>query len=221
MGLLRVFRALLVLPCWVSLGSAAPLLAGTVIYDNTANPTRITAFTQLLIGDEVIAAGTGRTVIKLEVGAYAQHHAITSDFEAWLYANDGRGGAPGTMLWQSERLDNYQLTGEYDLVEFQVPDIVVPDRFTWFIRTSDHGVGVGPIVYTSPAIGSSPEYCWFGSLNNWGHLGPYYGTPMDLMARITVQSIPEPGTATLASLVLIMLGVVRRLSRSRHSRHRR
>jgi hypothetical protein len=223
MNMRRAFLA------WLALLSPVQLSADTVIYDNTTYSTQISVSTGMLVGDEVVAAGTARRVTRLELGVYSQRHIARGDFQAWLFANDGTGGAPGTMLWQSSILDNYALTGGFDLIPFTVPSVLVPNRFTWAIQTTDYSpVAVATNVFGPPTIGEgTPDYAWFGGPNSWTHVGRYNGVPMDLMARITasevvpdipdvpdVPSVPEPGTAILSSLAVALLACRSKRGRS-------
>ena len=181
-----------------------------VIYDNTTTPDGSSSFTALPIGDEVNAAGSERIVSLLEVGLTQQGFAGTADLQAWLYANDGPGGQPGTMLWQSAVLNNVPLTGGNDLVPFPVPLVQVPNTFTWAVQISDTTpVAVGLPHFHPPMVGSSPDYAWFGGPGSWTRLpGP---PARDLMARVT--AIPEPASAAVVVSALFAAALARRSRR--------
>src|SRR5688500_16697437 len=181
-----------------------------VIFDNTTTPLGSTSFTALQIGDEVTAAGSERSVSLLEIGLTQQGFAGTADLQAWLYANDGPGGQPGAMLWQSAILNNVPLTGGNDVIAFPVPLVQVPDTFTWTVQVSDTTpVAVGLPHFHPPTIGSSPDYAWFGGPRSWTRLpGP---PARELMARVT--AIPEPATAAVVVTPLFAAALARRFRR--------
>jgi hypothetical protein len=170
---------------------------GDIIYDNTT--TRIgtgLSFTQLELGSEVTAAGTDRFVTDLLIGVSQQGIAGTADMQARLYANDGSGGKPGTLLWASDLMQNVQLTGGIDLIDFSVPEVLVPDTFTWTIQISNtNPVGVGLPTFGPPTVGSSPTD-WFGnSTIGWTQLA---SDPF--MARVNAEpsaAVPEPSSVAL------------------------
>jgi hypothetical protein len=186
------------------LGSAA---RADIIYDNTT--TRQGAglnFTAQEIGSEVQAAGTARLVTDLLVGVSQQGVAGTADMQARLYANDGPGGQPGTLLWAGPLLSGLHLTGGLDLIDFSVPDVLVPDTFTWTIQISNASpVGAGLPNFGPPTVGSSPTN-WFGTGGDgWTPLPsfPFEARVEALSAAATV--VPEPSSVLL---VLTGLGVV-------------
>ena len=192
-----------------TLAAVALLLAGTwsearadVIYDNTT--TRMGSsllFSALQMGDEVNAAGTARIVTELLIGVSQQGVAGTSDLQARLWANDGTGGQPGTLLWQGPVLNDVPLTGGIDLISFAVPSVLVPDTFTWTIQISDsRPIAVGLPFFDPPTVGSSPNYAWFGGPGIWTRQTT--PNPANLMSRVIAiqgggDAVPEPGSAVL------------------------
>ena len=195
---------------WLLCAAALSDADAGVIYDNTTTPLGSTSFTALQIGDEVNAAGSERIVSLLQVGVTQQGFAGRADLQAWLYANDGPGGQPGTMLWQSAILNDVPLTGGNDLIAFPVPLVQVPNTFTWTVQISDTTpVAVGLPHFHPPTVGSSPDYAWFGGPGSWTRLlGP---PPRDLMARVT--AIPEPATAAIVVTPLFAAALARRFRR--------
>lgn len=180
-----------------------------IIYDNTANWLGGYAFSALEQGEEVSAAGTSRWITDLTVGISHQNvSGGTAELVARLYANDGAQGAPGTLLWYSSAL-TVPLSGGAQLVSFSVPQVLVPDTFTWTLQVITNTIpAVGPVDGGTPTIGSSPNFFWFGHPGSWGEA--QYPA---LMARI--EAVPEPG------LGVLLLGAVvfrrgRSLSRKGH-----
>ena len=167
------------------LAGAGRATAQTVIYDNTVNPSGGLSFTGLEIGDEVLPATDERAVTQLLVGVSQQGFAGTADLQARLYANDGSGGAPGTLLWESILFDDVELSGEVELIAFDVPDVEVPDIFTWTIQISDTDpVAVGVPHFHPPEVGASPDHAWFGGPGSWTKLEDIDGRPVNLMCRV-------------------------------------
>jgi hypothetical protein len=135
-----------------------------------------------------------------------QGFAGTADLQAWLYANDGPGGQPGTMLWQSAILDDVPLTGGNDLIAFPVPLVQAPNTFTWTVQISDTSpVAVGLPHFHPPTVGSSPDYAWFGGPGSWTKLpGP---PARDRMVRVT--AVPEPASAAVVVTPLFAAALAR------------
>jgi hypothetical protein len=173
--------------------------AQSIIYDATS-PNKVLAFTAEQQGDEVYAIGNARTVTQLQIGLSMQGFSGTSDFVLRLYANDGTAGAPGSLLWQSGLFNNVPLSGSVQLVSFDVPNVTVPDVFTWTIQISDSNpVAVGLVGANPPSIGSSPAKTWFGGPGDWGQIS----NPQDIMVRVV--AVPEPGISVLLCLCLGVL----------------
>ncbi len=162
---------------------AAPVAVGATIYDNSTSDLGPTSFTQLQIGDEVHPTGDERIVTQLFVGLTQQGFAGTADLQVRLYANDGKGGAPGTLLWESDLMDDVALTGQRELIAVDVPGVLVPDPFTWTVQISDtRPVAVGLPHFDPPTVGASPDYGWFGDGVTWTRL--VLDDPVNFMARI-------------------------------------
>ena len=136
---------------------------------------------------------------------YSQHAATTATLQAFLYANDGAGGQPGTQLWQSAAMTGVPITGApNDLIDFAVPNVVVPGDFTWTLQITN-GAGpnaVGLPGYGPPSVGSSPVFLWSGQPGSWQEIGSQ-SSPEYALARST--AVPEP-TAML--LLGVGLGLV-------------
>lgn len=180
---------------WCPSGEAVP------IYEDTS-PNGTGAFTALEIGNEVYAAGTAREVTQVQVGLSMQGYSGTSDFVLRLYDNTGLGGAPGALLWQSSVFENVALSGGVKLVSFSVPDILVPDVFTWTLQNSDYApVAVEYAGAGLPSIGSNPSYSWFGGSGGWTEL------PNTIfVSRIDARSVPDEANSGL--LLCLALGTL-------------
>jgi hypothetical protein len=177
------------------------------IYQATS-PNGTLAFTALQIGDEVVAAGDARTVTQLQIGLSMQGFSGSADFVVSLYANNGPAGAPGSLLWQSGLFNDVPLSGAVQLIPFNVPNVVVPDVFTWTVQISNYTpVAVGLVGANPPSVGSSPAFTWFGSPGNWTQLS----SPQDYMAQVL--AVPEPGVSSLFCFCLGVLVLKRRFQR--------
>jgi hypothetical protein len=182
-----------------------PSMAQVAVFDNTTKPTGATAFTIFEIGNQVQIASPS-VLTKLEIGVYSQRFAATVDsLQAFLYANDGAGGTPGTQLWASSILTNVSLTGGYDLIPFALPDIAVPNTFTWTLQTgAATPVAAGLPAFDAPATGTV-LHAWFGVPGTWISLDAN-GIHSHYMARISTTSITAvPESGTLLPLAGILL----------------
>jgi PEP-CTERM motif len=202
---MRFLRSILAIVALLLVGVWSEAHAGT-IYDNTTTPQGGFGFTALQQhGGEVHAAGTDRLVTDLFIGMYRKGVAGTNDMQARLYANDGLGGKPGTLLWESPLLQSVHLTGGIDLIDFSVPMVLVPDTFTWTVQISNISVAVGLPAFDPPTVGSSPTN-WEGNGTMWGQVP---GSPYE--ARVeAVAEVPEPSSALLllAGSGLVLCGRV-------------
>jgi hypothetical protein len=176
----------------VGLAGLAGASGGEIIYDNTRTSTGSTSFSALQIGDEIEPAGRDRNVLQLEIGLTHAFGAGTADVQARLYANDGSDGEPGTLLWESDVLDDVAFTGGFDLVTFEVPSVEVPELFTWTVQISDtEPMAVGLPQFHPPTVGSSPDHAWSGDGTTWTKIEEV--DPVDFMARVRAQRGDCPG----------------------------
>lgn len=173
-------------------GLTASITLADVGYDNTTTNTGTRSFTQLQIGDEVTLGPGSDVITNLMIGVTMQGQPGTADLQARLYANDGIDDKPGTLLWESDLLDDVALTGGDDLIDFDVPNVLVPDTFTWTIQISDtNPIAAGLPHYHPPTVGSSPDWAWFGNGTSWTILTNGQN-PVNFMARIITESNSGP-----------------------------
>jgi len=150
------------------------------------------------IGNEVTAAGNDRYVTSLGIEIYSQNGVFPAgspgyaDFRAQLYANNGVGGQPGSLLWQSA-VETINYPGGLSLLTFSVPDVLVPDTFTWTLQY-DNTSPIPPALALSaaPTVGASDSGWFRGPSSAWTQETDTY------MAQI--QAVPEPGTGALLSV---------------------
>jgi hypothetical protein len=206
---MRFLNSILAIVTMLLAGVWSELQAGT-IYDNTTTRQGMSLnFTKLQQGSEVNADGTERFVTDLCVGMSQQGVDGTADMQARLYANNGAGGKPGTLLWEGPLLKKVHLTGGIDLIDFSVPMVLVPDTFTWTVQISNTDpVAVGLPNFGPPTVGSSPAN-WFGDDSTGWTKDP--SSPYPYEGRVeAVSAVPEPSTALLliAGSGLVLCGRV-------------
>jgi hypothetical protein len=195
------FRALFV--ALVIIGFTQASAAAGVIFDNTTTPLGSISFTALPIGNEVSVSGAALSVTDLEIGVNQQGVAGTANLQAFLYANDGLGGEPGTLLWNSSLMTNVALTGGNDLIAFAVPGVVVPSTFTWAIQISDtQPIAAGLPGFDPPTVGGIVRG-WFGGPGSWTNLDGD-GVDAHYMARITASAVPEPSAIVNGGIALLI-----------------
>jgi PEP-CTERM motif len=203
--LLRIRSIVAAVLCLASLQATA---WADIIFDNTTTGNQgITTTSAAQLGDEVTAVpGTSRTVTELDIGFTSQGVSATADLQAFIYANDGTGGAPGTLLWMSAVMTGVHLDSVNTLVAFSVPSVVVPDTFTFTSAITNASPTVGYVPASGATTGTFVQP-WVGSPGSFSTLTDDFETEGRVIAA---SSVPEPAT-----LVLLSMGLVGALSFSR------
>lgn len=142
-----------------------------IVYNNTT--TRVGTVHELLAqgqanseehGNAITLAGSARAasqvMLRTRIGDFG-----AASFQARIrfYANDGPGGRPGTLLWQSAPINQVIDSGSDTTNIFAVPNITVPNTFTWTIQVSNRQVSqapMGPAHYNPPTVGSAGFGYW-------------------------------------------------------------
>lgn len=149
-------------------------------------------------GDEVTVSGGNWQITSLQIEIYSQGIFPNgggvgpgfADFQASLYANNGPGGAPGTLLWQSANaLDNYP--SGLSMLTYALPNIAVPSQFTWAIQYSNYSNQLAPPALptaNAPTIGTYDTE-WFGGPADWSQ--------SDSIFVAQIVGVPEPGPGVL------------------------
>jgi hypothetical protein len=179
------------------------------VYDDTVGPLGGEFGTPFLgpgccyTGNEIGLAGQARRVVLLSVPVSSQGQDVLSSFDTRIYANNGAGGSPGTLLWDSGLL-LYHVLPIDRLIDIAVPGVVVPDVITVVSRIeTSTPVALGRWEPGPPAVGVF-ERAWL--LNEAGEWHPGFAHAMRLVA-----SVPEPASVFLvAAALLAMVGARRR-----------
>lgn len=208
---MRLTTRLAALAAVLTLALAAPASAD-LIFDNSATGNRgITGAGSLQIGDEVTAAaGTSRVVTELDLGFTSQGAPATANVQAFLYANDGTNGAPGTLLWASAIMTGVNFNTTNALVAFAVPSITVPDTFT-FAGVITNGTGfLGFVPATGASVGTF-DTVYAGSPGSFSTLASVF----EIEGRvITSAAVPEPSSLALCGIAgVVGLGYARSRAR--------
>ena len=185
----------------------AAALAG-VIFDNSSPGNHgITVTGAPQLGGEVTAAlGTPRVVTELDLGFTTGNvGAATADLQAFLYANDGSGGSPGTLLWQSAVMAGVSINSTNAIIAFIVPSILVPNTFTFTAAITNQAGNFGYVPASGATTGAFVTP-WVGSPGSWTSLAPIF----EVEGRVIAASVPEPATIALLSFGLAGLSFSRR-----------
>jgi hypothetical protein len=194
--------------------TAAILPAGSragVIFSNSPGSGGTTSTSAAQLGEEVTGPpNTSRTVTQLLIGYTDNGIPATANLQAFLYANDGAGGAPGTLLWSSSILTNVSITSTDQLVSFAVPSIVVPDSFT-FTSSTTNTTGVFYVPATGASVGTFDQ-AWVGSPGAFSTLTGVFETEAQVITGSV--AVPEPSSVALVLAGLVATLALRRIRRS-------
>ena len=165
-------------------------------------------------GDEITLAGSDRFVTSINIfirGSYPLSSG-TVDANVRFYANDGSGGAPGTILWDSGIVQDIPYVFGLNNFHFNVPSVLVPHTFTWAIQLSGVQVkdsypnyGFGPMFYNPPTVGSSNDFVWDYEIGSWVKYEGKDGVVFNLAAQVDASPVSEPTTMLLLGFSLFGL----------------
>ena len=216
------------IPVWAKMVALATVvsttstvgLADTVVYDNSINRLGPSFSSTNEFGDQVTLSGSVTKITSFEID-YFLNHGASGDETAriFLYANDGAGGKPGSLLFDSISVANtIPLIRGYDHILFQGLSISVPQSFTWTIKFG----GVDSVEFAAlllsnpPTVGSSYDDYWEKVGGDWITKRSEV-TPFNFSAQFS--AVPEPTMLQYGFMAgLAWLGVwVQRRSSSKRS----
>jgi hypothetical protein len=187
-----------------------------IAYDNSSTNAFLgqTYGSPFEFGDQVNLAPGAWNVTQFKFDYYMNGNVSgneTADLK--FYANDGPGGAPGTLLYDS---GPFSLAKGYNTVNDTGLFTQVPNSFTWTVLFGgiEAFESAGLLFYNPPTTGSSADDYWQKDANgNWAlqRFTPAGGPVANFGAQITAVAVPEPATVQLGLLGgLMWIGYVAR-----------
>ena len=154
--------------------------AGLLVYQNdgAASDSLVSNLNQIEIGDQIALSGTHRVVTEFSFtyrGDFLDHGLDGDEFVKIRFRkNDGLLGTPGTILFESGLIPINPPSGTLgpqvylDTISIPVPNVAVPDIFTFTIERFGVGFGanykatddIAPAVGGVSITGSSEDFLW-------------------------------------------------------------
>jgi hypothetical protein len=170
---MKVRKSLVLASLAGGLGLAGATVAQPIIYNNTTNPL---GFYFAVIdpasnptsgpetGDEVTFGGESRELAEIRILFVSAVGSGAADTRVRFYEPDGPGGAPGTVLWDSNVMPALpHIAGNNELVVAVPPNIWTGETVIWTVhwtnRTGSTG-GLGTRFFDPPTVGSSENEFW-------------------------------------------------------------
>jgi hypothetical protein len=174
-------------------------------------------------GDQIVLADTAREVDQFSFQYFLKvNSGVSTGLEVArirFYANDGGmvsgANSPGTMLWDS---GDFSIPVSDGFVKtLPVPNIVVPDTFTWTILFGNvlPTETTGLPLYNPPTVGSDFSDFWELNGSSW-ELRFNRNFPVNFDASVDAigMAVPEPSTVAMIAISgLAWLGCARSRSR--------
>jgi hypothetical protein len=168
--------------------------AAQVVFDNTASPS-VTSFGPgcCQVGNEITLGGNAREISELSWQVSSQRMDVVAEFETRIYANNGVGGSPGSLLWSSGPISGIHVSASDTFLDIAVPNISVPPIVTiTSIVLNSTPVALGRVRGGSPSVGSVTT-AWYETSPDVWQQAPNFG-PWGLR----VLAVPEPSGVSLA-----------------------
>ncbi|MBM3823537.1 MAG: PEP-CTERM sorting domain-containing protein [Verrucomicrobia bacterium] len=181
-----------------------------IVYNNSSVPLNASYGSALEFGDQVSLQGLNRDLYRFEFEYNASlAPAASKQGLVRMYANDGPGGAPGTLLFET---DPFALpTGQGTLDFSQIGGVKLPNQLTWTLATAGlSGSEKFEVqLFSPPSIGKSADDFWqknaFGGWTLTVLSSAAGSAPANFSARIT--AVPEPTTMAFVLGGLALMGV--------------
>jgi hypothetical protein len=170
------------------------------VFNNTANPISGGVFGPSAdqVGNQITLGGDARQITGLSWLITSQNTDLSAEIETHIYANDGVGGAPGTLLWSSGLLTGVNVSATDTLLSFAVPNITVPNTITVTSRIYDSTpVALGRVFGGTPSVGNLNASWVETSPGVWSHFSGPWG--------MQVVAVPEPSVASLMIPACVLL----------------
>ena len=229
---------------FATLMASSASLTAAVLYNNTSTDLSKnfslgnSGNTSIEAGDQVVLNTTHvtPTIQNFQFGAWAQGYTgnPTVQGQVRFYANNGAGGAPGSVLYNSglfpialQTIGGGAIGNASDITYYQINfttadfgnNLVVPKNMTWSVQFSDlQGGELGVRLFSPPTVGQNWTDYWENS-GSWTRMvgaGPLAGVNMDFNGYFDGLTVPEPAPM-LAMGVLGAIGSFVAWRRSRKS----
>ena len=196
--------------------------AQSIVYDNTSGSLgQRTGEGNAEIGDQVIFAGTARTVSQVSFEYFVTPGGSGNETaQFFMYRIDSATKLPSTLLYTSPTFNLVPATpagfGTATISGFAVD---VPDQIAWTVSFAglEGQESAGLLFYNPPSVGSSPtfdpgdgtqhDFFLRHNVSGWQVLD----TP-NLVDNLNVRftAVPEPSTVALMLGGLVTMGLIRR-----------
>ena len=114
---------------------------------------------------------------------------------------------PGAVFYDSGVVTDLGMVSGLNTYTFDVPQVLVPDRFVWTIQAyNKSGLDgeMGPSYFNPPVVGMSEDFFW---LSDMGNEWTPYSWGADPVANFAAQftAVPEPASFAVLTLGLLLI----------------
>ena len=176
--------------------------AADIVYDNSTDNSGIDYESTEEFGDEVQLGGTSRAITEIQLEIYAQFTPNGTQLaRVRFYENDGpawQGHVDFPTPGASPLFEQtFALQQGYQTAVVSVPNVVVPDHFTYtiqFLGISQNGTTdrAGLLFYGVPTVGNSFDDFWDLTPDGWAPVARTDVPKNNFGARILAVPGPQP-----------------------------